>query len=79
MPLSASNLLRLIGVGRVESSRKISLARKRISFVGICLDIGQNYLLPLPSLAGEETDLRQLTCISVNSRSDMAYVVAPFG
>ena len=47
--------------------------------MGICLDIGQNYLFPLPSLAGEETDLRQLTCISVNSRSDMAYVVAPFG
>ena len=72
MPLSASNLLRLIGVERVENSRKISVARKRISFVGICLDIGQNYLLPLLSLAREETDLRQLTCISVYSRSDMA-------
>ena len=79
MPLSASNLLRLIGLERVENSRKISVARKRISFVGICLDIGQNYLLPLLSLAREETDLRQLTCISVHSRSDMAYVIAPLG
>jgi hypothetical protein len=79
MHQSASYLLSLVGADRVGCSRRISLVRRKISFVAICLNTAQSLFFTSSSLASQESDLRQLTRIAFVSRSNRAHVIALLG